>query len=65
MAALALAAGACSPPVRAVRVDARRVQRELTGNVLNTGELSRSTRNVLFFYGRTERFDDEPEAVLN
>src|SRR5262245_50643475 len=62
--ALPLVAGACAAPVGAVRVDAQIVQRELTGNVLNTGELSRSTRNVLFFHGLSERFDDDPEAAL-
>ena len=42
----------------------KHVQRELTGNVLNNGELSRSTRNVLFLHGLSGRFDDEPEAAL-
>ena len=63
--ALPLVAGACAAPVGAVRVDAQVVQRELTGNVLNTGELSRSTRNVLFFHGLSERFDEDPEAALD
>src|SRR2546430_865777 len=63
--ALPLIAGACAAPVGAVRVDAQIVQRELTGNVLNTGELSRSTRNVLFFHGLSERFDEDSEAALD
>ena len=62
--ALPLIAGACAAPVSAVRVDPKRVQRELTGNVLNTGDLSRSTRNVLFLHGLSERFDDDPDAAL-
>jgi hypothetical protein len=62
---LPLIAGACAPPVGAARVDPRSVQRELTGNVLNTGELSRSTRNVLFIHGLSERFEDDPEAALD
>jgi len=62
--ALSVAAGACAPPVGAVRVDPQVVQRELTGSVLTTGELSRSTRNVLFLYGLDHKFDDEPHAAL-
>ena len=49
----------------AVRVDPQKVQRELTGNVLSTGDLSRSTRNALFFHGLSERFPDDPEAALD
>ena len=62
--ALPLIAGACAAPVSAVRVDPKHVQRELTGNVLNTGDLSRSTRNVLFLHGLSERFDDDPDVAL-
>jgi pimeloyl-ACP methyl ester carboxylesterase len=62
---LPLIAGACAAPVGAVRVDPKSVQRELTGNVLTTGELSRSTRNALVLHGLSERFDDEPEAALD
>ena len=63
--ALPLAAGACAPPVGAVRVDPQKVQRELTGNVLSTGDLSRCHPNVLFFHGLSERFADDPEAALD
>jgi hypothetical protein len=63
--ALPLAAGACARPVGAVRVDVQKVQRELTGYVLSTGDLTRSTRNVLFFHGISERFADDPEAALD
>jgi hypothetical protein len=63
--ALPLGAGACARPVGAVRVDAQKVQRELTGNVLSTGDLSRSTRNILFLHGISERFADDPEAALD
>jgi hypothetical protein len=63
--ALPLAAGACARSVGAVRVDAQKVQRELTGNVLSTGDLSRSTRNILFLHGISERFADGPEAALD
>src|SRR5262245_53109668 len=63
--ALPLIAGACAAPVGAVRVDPQHVQRELTGTVLSTGELSRSTRNVLFLHGLSDRFDDDPETALD
>src|SRR5262245_34749757 len=49
--ALPLVAGACAPPVGAVRVDPQVVQRELTGSVLTTGAPSRTTKNVMFLYG--------------
>ena len=58
-------AGACAAPVGAVRIDPQKVQRELTGNVLSTGQLSRSTRNALFLHGLSGRFDDDPEAALD
>src|SRR5262245_32186646 len=64
VSALPLLAGACAPPVGAVRVDPKVVQRELTGNVLTTGELSRSTKNVLFLQNLKDKFDDDPEAAL-
>ncbi len=63
-AGLPVVAGACAPPVGAVRVNPRVVQRELTGNVLTTGELSRSTKNTLFLHGLANKFEDEPEATL-
>jgi hypothetical protein len=63
--ALPLAAGACARPVGAVRVDAQKVRRELTGNVLCTGDLGRSTRNILFLHGISDRFADDPEAALD
>ena len=63
--ALPLAGGACARPVGAVRVDAQKVQREPSGNVLSTGDLSRSTRNILFLQGISERFADDPEAALD
>ena len=62
--AMALLASACAPPVGAVRVDPKIVQRELTGSVLTTGSPSRSTRNILFLSGLSEKWEDEPEAAL-
>ena len=63
--ALPLAAGTCARAVGVVRVEAQKVQRELTGNVLSTGDLRRSTRNILFLHGISERFADDPEAALD
>jgi len=64
VSALPVLAGACAPPVGAVRVDPHAVQRELTGNVLTTGKLSRSTKNILFLYGLLPTYEDEPGAAL-
>ena len=44
--ALLLAAG-CATPIGVERADPQSVHRELTGNVLSTGELSDFTQNVL------------------
>ena len=62
--ALPLLASSCAVPVGATRVDPQVVQRELTGNVLTTGELSRSTRNVLFLHGLSHKFEDDHAAAL-
>jgi hypothetical protein len=40
------------------------VHRELTGNVLSTGELSDFTQNVLRLGGFAERVEDDPAAAL-
>jgi pimeloyl-ACP methyl ester carboxylesterase len=62
--AVLLGAGACGPPIRASRVDAHRVHRHLTSNVLSSGELSRPTRNVLYNRDLRERYDADPAAAL-
>ena len=46
LVALLLAAG-CATPVGVERADPQSVHRELTGNVLSTGELSDFTENLL------------------
>jgi pimeloyl-ACP methyl ester carboxylesterase len=61
--ALLLAAG-CATPVGVERTDPQSVHRELTGNVLSTGELSDFTQNVLRLGGIAERADDDPAAAL-
>ena len=63
--ALPLAAVACARPVGAVPVDAQKIQREPTGSVLCTGDLRRSTRNILFLQGISEWFADDSEAAVD
>ena len=61
--ALLLAAG-CATPVGVERADPQSVHRELTGNVLSTGELSDFTQNVLRIGGIAEVAEDDPGAAL-
>src|SRR5918994_2376227 len=61
--ALLLAAG-CATPVGVQRADPQSVHRELTGNVLSTGELSDFTQNVLRLGGIAEQAENDPEAAL-
>jgi len=62
MAALLLLA--CTAPIKVRRVDAERVHRVLTRNELSSGELSRSTRNLLFKHHRLATFDSDPAGAL-
>jgi pimeloyl-ACP methyl ester carboxylesterase len=61
---VALGLPGCGPPISAKRVDAHRVQRRLTTNVLTTRTLSRPTRNLLYTRDLVERFDDQPVGAL-
>jgi pimeloyl-ACP methyl ester carboxylesterase len=61
--ALLLVAG-CATPIGVERADSQSVHRELTGNVLSTGELSDFTENVLRLGGIAEQAEDNPEAAL-
>jgi pimeloyl-ACP methyl ester carboxylesterase len=61
---LAFVASGCATPVGVERADSQSVHRELTGNVLSTGELSDFTQNVLRLGGIAERAEDDPEAAL-
>jgi pimeloyl-ACP methyl ester carboxylesterase len=61
--ALLLAAG-CATPVGVERADPQSVHRELTGNVLSTGELSDFTQNVLRLGGIADVAEDDPETAL-
>jgi pimeloyl-ACP methyl ester carboxylesterase len=56
--------GACAAPVTVERVDPRSVHRELTANVLTVGEESGASRNVLYRWDLTERFESDPEGAL-
>ena len=61
---LALLLAACAAPVTVERVDPRSVHRELTANVLTVGEESGASRNVLYRWDLTERFESDPEGAL-
>lgn len=59
-----LVLSACAAPVQVRRVDARRVHRQLTSNVLSTGHLSRRTQNLLYDRDFVERYEDDPAGAL-
>jgi pimeloyl-ACP methyl ester carboxylesterase len=59
-----LLASACATPIGAVPGNRQEVYRELTSNILSTGELSAATEQELRRQGLAKRFEDEPEAVL-
>jgi hypothetical protein len=56
--------GGCATPVGVERADPPIVHRELTGNVLSTGELSGFTQNALRGSGLMELAADDPKAAL-
>src|SRR5262245_7627064 len=56
---------ACSTPIGVVRGDRHTMYRNLTASVLSKDELSAGSAQVLNRLGLTERFEDEPEVVLN
>jgi pimeloyl-ACP methyl ester carboxylesterase len=57
-------ASGCATPVGVERADPQSVHRELTGNVLSTGELSDFSQNVLRLGGIAEHAEDDPESAL-
>jgi pimeloyl-ACP methyl ester carboxylesterase len=59
-----LLASACALPVTVKQADPEAVQRQLTGYVLTTGELSLASENTLRRYLLTERFSDAPVQAL-
>jgi hypothetical protein len=59
-----LALGACTSPVRAVRVDRTVAYRDLTRSAVTTGEPSWSTRDVLLERGLVDAFGERPGVAL-
>jgi Alpha/beta hydrolase family len=55
---------ACAIPVQVERVDPRTVHRELTTNVISTGDLSEPTRIALHREDLDNYFDNYPEQVI-
>jgi hypothetical protein len=64
LGALCLTLGACTSPVRAVRVDRTVAHRDLTRSVVTTGEPSWQTRDVLLERGLLDVFDEHPETTI-
>ena len=62
--ALALLTSGCATPVGVERADPRSVHRELTGNVLSTGELSGFAQNALRGGGLMQLAAADPKAAL-
>jgi hypothetical protein len=58
-----LVAGGCATPIAVERADPQEVQRQLTGTVLSTGELSGFTQNVLRIHGVADLARTDPEAA--
>jgi pimeloyl-ACP methyl ester carboxylesterase len=61
---LLLVLTACGAPVTVQRMPPQQVHRELTANVVSSGELSDFTRNVLRFVDTDQDIGDDPEAVI-
>jgi pimeloyl-ACP methyl ester carboxylesterase len=59
-----LVLAACAIPVQVERVDPRTVHRELTTNVISTGDLSEPTRIALHREDLYDYFDNYPEQVI-
>jgi len=64
LSAVLLLACACATPVGVNRVDTQAMYRDLTANVLSTGAPGPYSQQLLSRLGLTERFDEEPAAVL-
>src|SRR5260370_40103740 len=61
---LLLLLAACATPVQVDRADPRVVQRELTSDVISTGNISEPTQIVLHRQDLTERFESDPEGAI-
>lgn len=64
LVSLAVVGIGCGSPVRAVRVDRTTAHRDLARSVVDTGEASWSTREVLLERGLLEDAEDRPEDAL-
>jgi hypothetical protein len=64
LAALCLALGACTSPVRAVRVDRTVAHRDLARSAITTGEPSWPTRVALLERGLLDAFNESPEIAI-
>ncbi len=62
--ALMLLVAGCATPIEVKHIDPRDVQRELTSNVISTGDLSNRTQIVLHRRDLTALFASDPEAAL-
>jgi pimeloyl-ACP methyl ester carboxylesterase len=60
---LVLLAG-CATPIQVERVNPRNVQRELTSNVISTGQISPQTRIVLEQWDLWETYKQDPETAI-
>ncbi len=63
-AIIALFASACATPVGVTRLDEQAAHRELTANVLSTGEPSEYSTQLLERKALSERFDQDPQRIL-
>jgi pimeloyl-ACP methyl ester carboxylesterase len=63
-AGLTLLIAGCATPIEVTRSDPRDVQRELTSNVISTGELSNRTEIILRRNDLAEIFARNPEAAI-
>ncbi len=64
LAAVCLTMAACGSPIRAVRVDRTAAHRDLTRNVVTTGEPSWATRDVLLERGLLEGVEERPAETI-
>ena len=63
-ALLLLVLTSCAPPIQVTHMNLRDVQRELTSNVISTGNLSDQTRIVLRRLDLSVLFAKDPEATI-
>lgn len=61
---IALVGGGCGSPITVERADPQAVHRDLTSSVLSTGELSRSTHNVLHRWNLSRRFEESAPSAI-